>query len=101
MEDLNANFEAVYEHYQYLIRSGIFHGDTYDQVDEIMNVIWPSEDKHAAGAGFDQLESDVDKRQYTEDFKNACDWLISWHGDFSDDDLSYIAKNVIEERIKR
>jgi hypothetical protein len=99
MEDLNAQFQVTYDHYQELINIGDFDGDMYDKVDGIMNVIWSSED--AAGAYFDQLESDIDKRQYIEDFKNACQWLISWNHEFSDDDYRFVAERVINERIKR
>ena len=99
MEDLNTQFQVTYDHYQELINIGDFDGDMYDKVDGIMNLIWSSEE--AAGAYFDQLESDVDKRQYIEDFKNACQWLISWNYEFSDDDYRFIAERVINERIKR
>jgi hypothetical protein len=96
MSDIDAKFEKIYDYYQELISNDHFDGDMYDKVDGILNIIWNSTD--AAGAHFYNLESDEDKRTYIVDFTNACDWLVSWKNEFSDDDYKLVAELVVKER---
>jgi hypothetical protein len=94
--NLNEKFDVVYQHYQDLINSGKFHGDMYDKIDGIMQILWESED--SAGAIFDHLDTDDERKQYIQDFRNACEWLISWGGEFLDDDYQKVADDVLRER---
>ncbi len=94
--NLNEQFDEAYQHYQNLIDSGEFDGDMYDHIDGVMQILWSSED--AAGATFDHLDSDDDRKQYIQDFKNACEWLIAWHGEFVDEDYQRLADDVLRER---
>ena len=88
-------FEQTYDRYQQMISDGHFHGDTYDQVDTIMDIIWNME-AGGAGAGYDLMETDAEKKQYIEDYKNACDWLF--HSQGQEIDADEVARSVIAER---
>jgi hypothetical protein len=69
--DYEKAFQDLYDHYELAISNGEIHGDDFDRVDSILSVVWQLEEPDTISGIFEGLDSDFDKAQFLEDFKNA------------------------------
>jgi hypothetical protein len=69
--DYEKAFLDLYDHYELAISNGEIHGDDFDRVDSILSVVWKLEEPDTIYGIFAGLDSDSDKAQFLEDFKNA------------------------------
>ena len=91
--DYDNLFDRLYQHYEDMVTNGNFHGDDFDRVDLILQVIYKIEDQ--SSGIFYSLETEKEKINFLEDFDNACQYLIH-NPNFED---RQCAELVIADRI--
>ena len=72
--DYDNLFDRLYQHYEDMVTNGNFHGDDFDRVDLILQVIYKIEDQ--SSGIFYSLKTEKEKINFLEDFDNACQYLI-------------------------
>jgi hypothetical protein len=68
------DYDNLYNHYENMVTNGNFHGDNFDRVDLILQVIYKIEDQ--SSGIFYSLETEKEKINFLEDFNNACQYLL-------------------------